>query len=48
MHKRGGELGAKLTRRWDCNMYTTNNNQTGVVAYMQGAAEVGSDAMGSV
>ena len=47
MHKRGGELGAKLTGRWDCNMYTTNNNhQRG--QYMQGAAEVDSDAMGSV
>ena len=45
IHKRGGELGAKLTGRGDCNMYTTTN---GGVAYIQGAVEVDSDTMGSV
>ena len=45
IHKRGGELGTKLSGRGDCNMYTTTNV---VGAYMQGAVEVDSDTMGSV
>jgi len=34
IHKRGGELGAKLSGRGDCNMYTTTNGGGNVLMGM--------------
>ena len=40
MHKRGGELGAKLTGRGGIVIRTQQTTTNGVVAYIQGAVEV--------